>query len=127
MRTPFRGATLVAGLVAVILMVVPHAPAWAHAFPDHSVPAVGGTLAQAPTEVRIWFTQKLEPAFSTIEVLDAKGARVDQDDAKVDAQDAALLHVSLKPLAPGTYKVVWHVVSVDTHPTAGDFSFSVTG
>jgi methionine-rich copper-binding protein CopC len=127
MSKPSWSTAFVAGLTVAVLMVVPLAPALAHAFPDHSVPAVGSTIAQAPTEVQIWFTQKLEPAFSTIEVLDANGARVDQDDAKVDAQDPALLRVSLKPLVPGTYKVVWHVVSVDTHPTAGDFSFAVTG
>lgn len=117
----------VAGLVAAFLIAAPNAPALAHAFPDHAAPAAGSTLAQAPTEVRIWFTQKLEPAFSSVEVLDANGARVDQGDAKVDAQDASLLHVSLKPLPPGTYKVVWHVVSVDTHATNGDFGFTVTG
>ena len=97
----------------------------AHAFPDHSVPAVGGTIAQSPTEIRIWFTQKLETAFSTIQVLDAGGARVDKGDTSVDAQDSTLLRVSVKPLVPGKYKVVWHVVSTDTHTTTGDFSFAL--
>ena len=36
-----------------------------------------------------------------------------------------LLHVGVKPLAPGQYKVSWHVVSVDTHHTHGDFTFIV--
>lgn len=97
----------------------------AHAFPDHSQPAVGGTVSPAPTELRIWFTQKLEPAFSKVAVHDASGAQVDKGDARVDPQDPTLLHVSLKPLPPGLYKVDWHVVSVDTHPTQGDFTFTV--
>jgi methionine-rich copper-binding protein CopC len=123
---PLRARNLIAPLAAVLLLVVSISPpALAHAFPDHSVPAVGGTLAQSPAEVRIWFTQKLEPSFSTIEVLDASGARVDQGDTKVDAQDPTLLRVSVKPLAAGTYNVVWHVVSVDTHTTEGNFSFTV--
>ena len=120
-----RKQKLVANLAAVLLTIAPTAPAFAHAFPDHSVPVVGGIIAQSPTEIRIWFTQKLEPSFSTIEVLDVSGARVDQGDTKVDAQDPTLLRVSVKPLAAGIYKVVWHVVSVDTHTTDGSFSFTV--
>jgi methionine-rich copper-binding protein CopC len=126
--TASRPLTLmpIAHLAAVLLMAVSISPpAFAHAFPDHSVPAVGGTIAQSPAEIRIWFTQKLEPSFSNIEVLDASGARVDRDDATVDAQDPTLLRVSVKPLAAGTYKVVWHVVSTDTHTTDGNFSFTV--
>jgi methionine-rich copper-binding protein CopC len=122
-----RGKKFIAPLAAVLLAVAPVAPAFAHAFPDHSVPAVGGTITQSPAEIRIWFTQKLEPAFSVIEVTDASGGRVDQNDAKVDVQDPTLLRVSVKPLAPGTYKVMWHVVSVDTHATEGSFSFTVAG
>jgi len=119
--------SFVAGLAAAVLVVARPSLVLAHAFPDHAVPAVGGVVAQAPAELKIWFTQKLEPAFSALEVFDAKGARVDQGDAKVDAQDGTLLRVSLKPLPPGTYKVVWRVVSVDTHPTNGDFAFTVSG
>jgi len=120
-------ALVAAALAMMLLAAAPIAPAFAHAFPDHSVPAVGGTVTQPPSEIRIWFTQKLEPAFSAIEVTDASGTRVDQNDAQVDAQDPTLLRVSVKPLAPGTYKVVWHVVSVDTHATEGNFSFTVAG
>jgi methionine-rich copper-binding protein CopC len=99
--------------------------AFAHAFPDHSLPAVGATVSPAPSAVKIWFTGKLEPAFSKIEVLDAKGADVDQGNAAVDPQDATLMQVSLKPLPAGTYKVHWHAISVDTHATDGDFTFTV--
>ena len=112
-------------LLAVALLALSAAPVFAHAFPDHAQPAIGSTVSPSPTELRIWYTQKIEPAFSKIEVHDASGARVDQGDAKVDAQDPSLLRVSLKPLTPGAYKVDWHVVSVDTHPTEGNFTFTV--
>jgi copper resistance protein C len=102
-------------------------PALAHAFLDHASPPVGSDLQAAPGAVSIWFTQELEPAFSSIEVHDASGNRVDDGDSQVDAQDATELHVTLKPLPPGTYKVAWRVVSVDTHPTQGTFSFHVGG
>lgn len=99
--------------------------AWAHAFLDHASPAVGATVA-APRQVSIWFTEQVEPAFSTIAVTNAAGERVDNSDTHLDQADAKLLRVSLKPLAVGTYKVSWRVVSVDTHRTHGDFSFTVT-
>jgi len=102
-------------------------PALAHAFPDHSVPPVGSTLNAAPSRVQMWFTQSLEPDFSGMEVTDAKGNRVDDGTSAVDGKNPALLSVGLKPLAPGAYNVHWHVISVDTHATEGDFSFTVTG
>lgn len=98
--------------------------AWAHAFLDHSSPAVGATVA-APKEVSIWFTEQVEPAFSRIEVTDGAGNRVDEGGTQIDAANRELLHVAVKPLPPGTYKVTWHVVSVDPHHTQGDFTFTV--
>ena len=98
--------------------------AWAHAFLDRAVPAVGATVA-APKEVAIWFTEQIEPAFSAIEVTDAAGNRVDPGGTHRDAANPSLLHVAVGPLKPGSYKVRWHVVSVDTHRTSGDFSFTV--
>jgi copper resistance protein C len=99
-------------------------PAWAHAFLDHSSPAVGATVP-APKQVSIWFTEQVEPAFSRIEVTDSAGNRVDDGGTHIDAANRELLHVAVKKLPPGTYKVTWHVVSVDTHHTQGDFTFTV--
>jgi copper resistance protein C len=99
--------------------------AGAHAFLDHAAPAVGSVVRTAPTQVRLTFTQRLEPAFSTIRVLDRAQKRVDRGDVGVDPRDAAILQVSLPPLAPGRYRVVWRVLSVDTHVTEGDFTFDL--
>ena len=79
-----------------------------------------------PAQVKIWFTERLEPALSKIEVFDSSGQQVDKRNVQADKSDAILLSVSLRPLQPGKYKVVWRVVSVDTHVTTGDFSFEVT-
>jgi copper resistance protein C len=98
----------------------------AHAFLDHAEPRVGSKVSTAPTEVKIWFTQELEPAFSSIKVFDASDNEVDKKDTHQDDADKKLLIVSLNSLLPGEYKVVWEVVSVDTHRTSGDFSFRVT-
>ncbi len=60
-----------------------------------------------------------------MQVTGPTGERVDGGDLHVDGKEPTVLHASLKPLAAGTYKVVWRVVSVDTHITNGDFTFKV--
>jgi methionine-rich copper-binding protein CopC len=99
--------------------------AGAHAFLDHATPAVGSAVRGSPAQVKLWFTQQLEPAFSTARVSDRSGKQVDKGDPQVDRADATLLRVSLPQLAPGTYTVTWRVLSVDTHVTEGDFTFDV--
>jgi copper resistance protein C len=101
------------------------APAFAHAFLDHAIPAVGSTVHAAPREVRLWFSESLEPAFSRLQVLDASGKSVDAGDGHVDPGDRTILTATLAGLPPGTYRVVWRVVSIDTHVTEGDFTFDV--
>jgi methionine-rich copper-binding protein CopC len=117
-------STLRAALALAALLTLATG-ALAHAFPDHAVPAVGSTVRTAPTSVRIWFTQELEPAFSTIRVVDAKGDVVASSDKAVDASDRTLLRLDVPALSPGTYRVVWRVLSVDSHVTEGDYKFDV--
>ena len=97
----------------------------AHAFLDHATPAVGSTVPAAPEAVTMWFTQELEPAFTTATVTDASGNTVDAGPAQVDSKDRTELRVALKKLSPGTYTVSWHALSVDTHTTTGHFTFTV--
>jgi len=117
-RSLFRVALV--GIFASML-----APAaQAHAFLDHPVPAVGST-ASPPHEVRLWFTEAVEPAFSAVTVTNAAGDRVNVGKVAIDSHDPQELHVAVKPLTPGVYQVQWHVISVDTHRTQGNFSFTV--
>ena len=109
----------------VILTFALQSVASAHAFLDRAEPRVGSTTRRAPSEVRIWFTQRLEPVFSKIQVFDAQGNEIDKRDTHVDSKEKTLLVVSLPELASGTYKVAWRVVSVDTHRTQGNFKFTV--
>ena len=116
------------GAAAVFAAVVLGAPAvQAHAFLDHASPAVGSSVPAAPIAVTMWFTQQLEPAFTTATVTDPAGNPVDAGPAQVDPKDPTELHVSLKKLSPGTYTVAWHALSVDTHTTTGHFTFTVGG
>ena len=99
--------------------------ATAHAFLDRASPAVGSTVHAPPTEVRIQYTEELEPAYSTAHVEDTSGATVSTADAHVDPNERSVLILPLGALKPGRYKVVWKVLSVDTHVTNGTFSFTV--
>ncbi len=99
----------------------------AHAFLQRAEPGVGSTVASSPNEVKIQFTEAVEPALSKIQVFAASGKEVDKGDVHVDSSDQALLKVSLPLLGPGTYRVAWRVVSVDTHVTSGTFTFHVDG
>ena len=117
---------LATGCVAAALLLYA-LPAQAHAFLDHSDPAVGSTVPATPAVIHLWFTQQLEPAFSSVTVTDPSGATMNAELAAVDSSNGSELDVKLKPLAPGTYTVKWHVLSVDTHTTEGDFTFHVGG
>ena len=111
--------------VAMLAGLASATGALAHALLDHAAPAVGSTVREPPAEVRLWFTQEIEPAFSKVQVFDKNGAEVDRKDNQVDHADAMLLKVSLSPLAPGVYRVRWRILSVDEHVTKGDFTFDV--
>jgi hypothetical protein len=114
-------------IIPALALLLCSAPfAGAHAFLDHAEPKVGSKVQTSPTEVKVWFTQKLVAAFSNLQVFDADGKEVDKKDKKVDKADQELFTVSLPPLKPGKYKVVWRAASVDTHVTNGDFAFEVS-
>ncbi len=110
-------------LIACALALAP-ASALAHGHLDHAQPAAGSTVA-APKEVSLWFTEAVEARFSSIVVEDAKGTAMQIGKAEVAAENKANLRIKVKPLMPGVYKVMWKILSVDTHRTRGSFSFTV--
>ena len=110
-------------IISLFITVLGIANAWAHAHLDRASPAVGSTVASAPKEITLWFTQNLEAVFSTVEVLDGSGARVDDGKPSITGNT---MRVALKPLSVGTYRVHWHALSVDTHTTDGIFTFQVS-
>ena len=116
-------AIVMALALGVLIDATPSARA--HAFLDHASPAVGSSVPAGPPLVTLWFTQDLEPAFSSVTVTNEAGQRVDLGNTRIPPGSPAELEIGLKPLPPGTYMVSWHVVSVDTHPTEGTFTFEV--
>ncbi len=109
--------------IAMLLLATP--AALAHAFLRSADPAVGSTVSAAPQQVEITFTEGVEPSFSTIVVQNASGTRVDKGNVHAIPGAGKSLAVSLGPIPPGTYKVIWHATSTDTHKTEGSFSFTV--
>jgi copper resistance protein C len=99
--------------------------ALAHSGLQRAEPPVESTLKRPPKELKLYFSERLEPAYSRARVEDGQGARVDRDDSRVDRSNPLLLRVTLPPLAPGTYTVIWRVLSVDSHITEGRFTFRV--
>lgn len=109
----------------LVLACLASPAALAHAYLDRASPEAASTVRGSPEEVRLWFSHALEPAFSTVQVLDKSGKQVDRKDGRVDAAEAKLLKVTLERLPPGAYRVVWRVLSADGHVTQGEFGFEV--
>ena len=107
---------------ACVLLAMSSAATHAHAYLDHASPLVGSTVS-APREVRLYFTQALEPRFSAAQLRSSSGAVVGT--GHVDRVDPKQIVISVRGLAPGRYKVDWKVLSVDTHRTEGNFGFEV--
>ena len=97
----------------------------AHAVLQRAEPRVESKLKRAPDEVKLYFTERLEPAYSAVRVLDADGTQDDRRDSRVDRANPALLRATLPPLPPGTYKVLWRVLSIDADITEGAFTFRI--
>ena len=115
-----RRSTLV-GIVPLLLLLATGQAA-AHAFLERAEPRVGNRVATPPQQVTLWFSEKLEAAFSRMTVTNAAGQRVDTGKARVSGNQ---MSISLRPGGAGAYRVNWHVLSADTHTTDGDFTFQV--
>ena len=101
-------------------------PVQAHAMLVRSIPEANATLANSPAKVDLYFSEGIDPNFSTLSVLDMNGNRVDAKDAKVDPSDPTHLSVDLPSLGNGVFTVVWKVISAtDGHQTNGSFPFGV--
>ncbi len=112
-------------MLLAIALAIPSIAA-AHAYPDHSSPAPGATLAASPQQVKIWFNGEIEPVFSTLQVTNAAGKVVSQGKGRVDGKNHKLLETDLPNSLPaGTYTVEWSVIAHDGHHTAGHFTFTV--
>ena len=111
--------------LALVLGALTAATAAGHAVLQRSEPRAASTLQRAPDEVRLYFSERLEPAYSTVRVVNDRDVQVDRRDTRVDRTNPLLLRATLPPLPTGTYKVQWRVLSVDGDVTEGVFTFSI--
>src|SRR5256885_6167811 len=112
-------------LAATVAVGMPAMTVLAHAFLNQAVPRVDGTVATSPKEIRLTFSEGVEPRSSGIELATSDGRAIATAPAILDHADDKQLVLAVPDLAPGRYRVNWHVVSVDTHRTEGEFTFTV--
>src|SRR4030095_8836606 len=99
--------------LALVMCALTAAAAAGHAVLQRSEPRAASKLKRSPDEVRLYFSERLEPSYSTVRVVNDRDVQVDRRDTRVDRTNPLLLRAMLPPLPPGTYKVQWRVLSVD--------------
>ncbi|HEX9455748.1 MAG TPA: copper resistance CopC family protein [Candidatus Binatia bacterium] len=113
--------------LVIALFLVFCTPSWlfAHAYLVKSLPAQRAVLHRRPSKIQLWFNERLEPRYSSLSVVRDDGKAVEMEPSAVDPNDAKLLAATLKPLAPGRYRVAFRVLSVDGHVVQDQFSFTI--
>src|SRR5690348_7640550 len=114
------------GVLLLGLVLVP-AAASAHAVLLRATPSGSQTLAAAPAQVQLLFSEPIDPVFSDVRVQDAAGQRVDTGDSHVDPGNDQLMVASLQPgLGAGVYTVNWRSLSsIDVHADVGQYQLFV--
>ena len=101
---------------AAVGMILAVSPALAHSKPKTMTPEANST---------VFFTEALEPKFSSLQLMDQQGAVVSKEKSVVDPANAKHMTLSLPKLGPGTYRVHWMTAALDGHRMDGDYSFKV--
>jgi copper transport protein len=117
-----RAAVLTA--VAAAALALP-AAAWAHAALLRTVPEASRTINSAPPEVRLTYSEPIEPRFAIVSVTDAAGRQVTNGQPTTAAGSPQTIVMPLKRVPEGWYLVFWRVISADGHPVRGAFTFAV--
>ena len=97
---------------------------FAHARLVRSSPAANAVLDSAPTTLGLWFSERPEPRFTAIRLLDSAGLAIPLG-APTSVEQNGLTLTITRPLTPGRYSVVWRTAASDGHATNGNFSFRV--
>jgi copper transport protein len=112
--------------LALLLALLTHGVALAHARLVRSNPEDGAVLSEAPRDIYLWFDEPVAAKFSAAQLLDASGQSAGKVSRRADPGDATLLIISVPPIPAGVYTLVWEVISsIDTHGTQGTVVFGV--
>ncbi|MGX5214203.1 copper resistance protein CopC [Streptomyces violaceus] len=111
-------------LAAACALLAGAGPASAHAAVTGSDPGQGAVVQEAPARISLTFSEQVALSGDSLRVLDPDGKRVDT--AEPSNVSGTTYAVPLKPGLPdGTYTVAYQVVSADSHPVAGAYTFSI--
>lgn len=122
-RTTALTLALLCGLVAATHV---DTDAGVHFALSKSAPEADATV-EAPSEIRLWFTQEPQEGTTSIRLVEAEDAGVHATEATQDSEDPTSFFVELHgTLAPGTYTVSWRGMGQDGHVVRDSFQFSVT-
>jgi copper transport protein len=97
---------------------------FAHAALASTYPAEGSVAPKQPEQVTATFDEPIHMTVSSLEVYSPDGDRADDGDTTL-ANPEEIAVTLLPGLGNGTYTAVWHVISDDTHPVSGEFTFSI--
>ncbi|WP_093402047.1 copper resistance CopC/CopD family protein [Micromonospora sediminimaris] len=124
-RRRFARLAATAGLlVAVVaLLLVPASPAGAHAVLSSSSPAASAVVPAAPAEVVLTFSESVRKVPDRIRVIAPDGSRADQGEPTFAG---SVVNIPVDTgRGNGTYLVTYRVISADSHPVSGAFTYSV--
>jgi copper resistance protein C len=94
---------------------------------DHAVPGVGLTVSGPVRVLTLYFTIGVLAASSNVQVISSTGARVPASRPVNDPSSQDIMIVRLKrALSPGTYRVSWHLVTIDQRQASGAYLFTVS-
>ena len=117
---------LVLPALVICLILLTAQGAFAHATVVATSPGDGQTVASAPHQVSVTFDEPVALQFGALRVFSPTGARVDDGSPTHPAGHADEVAVDLGAgLKQGTYTVAWRVISADSHPVQGAFTFSI--
>jgi len=112
--------------VLLLVLLMGTSAVLAHAKYERSDPGRRSVVARSPSDIKIWFSEQLEPAYSTIVVKTKEGDSVTDEKAFVaDDGSGKLLILKLPKLEPGKYSVFYRVLSVDGHIVDSKFKFRI--
>jgi methionine-rich copper-binding protein CopC len=112
-------------VVGVIGLFFALGSALAHPTVVNSTPKQGETLTSAPHQIRIVFSEPIEPQFTNVKVIDATGKNIGTERALPDPANAKAVVMEFPALQAGAYKVQWSALGRDGHRVKGEIAFSV--
>lgn len=105
------------------VLAVPALPALAPVRLLEATPTIDSAVNASPAEVRLFFSEEIQPRFSGFRVTRADGEKVSMEQPVV--QDREMSAEISETLTPGLYRVEWHLLSAGAHDVRGSFTFEV--